>query len=184
MRTGFPVLFIFLTPIPEKPMKRFLKELFRLLNNDIWYLHLPRCALLFFFGILTLLRSVLSLRISAWLLIFFAGAAVLFICRKYTTPARHLAWLLPASAVGVLLFPRNYDMAGILLGAVICLLTALRAGRSPNHSSRIAAGTAFFAAAILLIKSFTAAWFDLYPAVALTFFASAAWESGNLKFSR
>lgn len=165
-------------------MKRILKELFRLLNNNIWFLHLPRCILLCFFGALLLFRPALSLRISGWLFIFFAGAAVLFIYEKSTTPARHLAWLLPAAAAATLIFPENRDMAGILLGASLCLLTGLRAGRITDPSSRAVSGTAFFATAVLIIKSFTAVWFDLYPAIALTFFASAAWESGNLKFSR
>ena len=163
-------------------MKHFFKELFKLLNNDIWYLHLFRCVLLFFFGTLTIFRPALSLRISSWMLIFLAGAAVLFILQKYTTPARHLAWLLLAAAAGVLIFPQNSDMAGILSGAFVCLLTALRAKSLPTLPNRLAAGTAFFAAAVLVVKCFSAVWFDLYPAIALTFFASAAWESGNLKF--
>ena len=165
-------------------MKRFFNELFRLLNNDIWYLHLPRCVLLFFFGTLILFRPAVSLRLCAWLLLFFSGAAVLFIYRKYTAPARHLAWALPAAAAGALIFSDKFDMAGILFGAVTCLLTALRTAKEDNFPAKTAAVSALIAAIILTLKSFTAVWFDLYPAISLSFFASAALESGKLKFSR
>lgn len=163
-------------------MKSFFKELFRLLNNDLWYLLLPRIVFLLFFGWLVLLRPALSLRLCSWLLLFLAGAGVLFVYEKISSPARHITCLLPAAAAGALIFPAAPDTAGIWFAAGICLITALRAGVQNTFSSRAVSGMAAFAFLVLLVKGVTSVWFDMYPAVSLAFFASAVWESGNLKF--
>ena len=163
-------------------MKRLFKELFRLLNNDIWYLLLLRCFILLFMGGILLLRPAMSLHICAALSLFVWGDIMLFIRHKFPSPLCHCIWVIPAAAALFFLLPRPEESAGVCFAAGVCLITALRAWNKNTFSSRAAAGAAGAAAMILLVKSFTAVWFDLYPAAALSFFASAAWESGNLTF--
>lgn len=163
-------------------MKAFFKALFKLLNNDIWYLLLPRIIVLLFFGWLVLFRPALSLHLCSLLLIFSAGALMLFIHEKLPVPFRHLIWSIPLAAAGVLIFPSQPDTAAVWFAAGICLITALRADARHTLSDRAVSITAAIAAFILIIKSFSPVWFDLYPAVSLAFFSAAYWESGNFKF--
>ncbi len=168
--------------LPGNHAKRLLKELFRLLDNDIWYLLLPRCVILLFMGGLVLFRPAVSLHICAALSIFVWLGVMLFFRNKVSPPFCHCLWGIPAAAVLFFFLPRPEESAGVCFAAGVCLVTALRAWRKNTFSSKAAAGAAGSAAFILLVKSFTAAWFDIYPAAAPSFFASAVWESGNLKF--
>lgn len=162
-------------------MNRFFKETYRLINNDTWYLLLPRSALLLFFGWIVLVRPALSLKLCAWLLFVPVFMVLLTVFQRTAAPVRHLVWALPAAAAGALI-SGALETAGIWFAVFLCLLTTLRAGNQKTPGSRAAAGAAAAAALLLFFKSFTSSWFDLYPAVSLAFFATAAWESGNLKF--
>ena len=165
-------------------MKNFLNALFLLLDTERWYFLLMRSALFLFLGAALIFRPAMSLHICACLSVIFLFFAMLFMRRKLPSRLRHLIWLLPSAGAGVFLTPRPEDTAAIWFAAGVALIAAFRTWDRKTVSSRIAAGAAFSAAIVFFFKSITGSWFDLYPAVSLSFAALFLLEIGNLKFSK
>lgn len=165
-------------------IKQFCNDFSRYISGDLWPVVLCRGAILLWLGIMILLKPAFSLRLcaGAGVLLSLFLIPVLFDLLK--NPWCHGAWLLAVIPGVLLIFPRNPDMAGVYFAVLVCFITGFKSRKKNGLPFRIMAVTALAAGVILGIKCFTAQWFELAPAAALTFFAAAAWESGNLRSPR
>ena len=163
-------------------MKQLFQRLRHLASENRWIFHLFRCTGMLFLGVLILLKPAAALYLCAFLLAFQVFFLLLRLTLKYTSPCRHALWSFFLIVPALLALPRHYDMAAIFFGALTAFITGASALGKKNIFNLITAAAAFAAGAVLLVKSFFANWFDLYAAVGMLFFASAAWESSNIAF--
>ena len=165
-------------------IKQFCNDFSRYISGDLWPVVLCRGAILLWLGIMILLKPAFSLRLcaGAGVLLSLFLIPVLFDLLK--NPWHHAVWLTALIPGVLLIFPRRLDMAGIYFAVLVCFITGFKGWKKKDLPYRSMAVFALAAGVIMVTKCFSHSWFELAPAVALTFFAAAAWECENITIPR
>lgn len=146
---------------------------------------LPRLAAALLWGGALVFCPFAGARIGSWLLAGEAVLAALWWCGGRKGKARYVVWLLPAAALGYVIYGRPDVAAGLAAGgfAAAAGIGMWASAEKKAWSARIAGGVSLLCAAVFFWKAPMADYADLAPVYALYLFAAALWFALDLRIT-